>query len=388
MYNVSRTSLIAISYRRQLRLKHSDPNDRMSLRDRRRPICQAIQALSSPQQVYMPGVATFLDDIDPAIIVDAPETVKLWLPSQLPSYSRDRLCVKDLPHLEFRLRLAQAYDALDLIRHFRGAYQVLLMKNKVHLSNSQGTMTKAKSVFSTFSLKIDQAAARYRDARIALLRLDPNEQFSRWKRDLQELRRDDVRGPSREVNEKSESRQQLSWIWRTASQQNSAGINDPHLRDVMRVEWCKAIARAERFEEEVELLVEEMRRTLVFFKWTADGWERRAGERAAEPKLDGRTVAGIKAYAARQAAFYRKLIDVFIQDWYGCLELKSLGTDWLSQYSRPTTCQRRRLESNVKAYHTSTFVHVDDEDSALVNDPLSDVETSSAGDPSDFFDDL
>ena len=225
----------------------------------------------------MPGASTLLDDIDSTAVEEAPETVKLWFPSQLPPSSRDRSCVKDLPHLEFRLRVAQAFDALDLIRRFRGVYQVLLMKNQVHISGSQGTMTKAKSVFSNFTLKIEQAAARYRDARIALLRLDPNEQFGQWKEDLQELRREDVRGPSREADEPSESRHQISWIWRTASQQADAGINDPDLQAIMRVEWCKATAWAERFREEVELVIEEMKQTLLFFEWTVGNWKRLGG---------------------------------------------------------------------------------------------------------------
>jgi len=293
-----------ISCRRQLRLKRSDPDDTSSLHNRHRPISQAIQNLSSPQRVHMPGASAFLDNIDPATVAETPKTVKLWLPSQLPSNTRDKSCVKGLPRLEFRLRLAQAHDALDLIRHFRSVYQVLLMKNKVHISTSQGTMTKAKSIFSRFLFKIDRAAARYRDARVALLRLDPDERFAKWQGKLKELRREDVRGPSREVDEKSESRQQLSWIWKTASQQPDAGINDPEVQDVMRVEWCKAVARTERFEEEIKLIVEEMRWTLLFFKWTVDNWEGLGEARASEPGLDQGTVLGITAYAARQAALY------------------------------------------------------------------------------------
>ena len=78
-------------------------------------------------------------------------------------------------------------------------------------------------------------------------------------KDLKDLRREDIRGPSREEDENSESHQQISWIWQTASRQGNTGINDPDLQAVMWIEWCKATARAERFKEEVELVVEEMR---------------------------------------------------------------------------------------------------------------------------------
>ena len=43
----------------------------------------------------------------------------------------------------------------------------------------------------------------------------------------------------------------------------------------MRIEWCKAQARAKQWSEEVELLSEKMRRTLLFFQWDAAHWEER-----------------------------------------------------------------------------------------------------------------
>ena len=134
-------------------------------------------------------------------------------------------------------------------------------------------MTRTKSLFANFSFKIDQAAARYRDARIALTRLDPKERYSKWKKDLQELQWEDICGLVWEADETSKSKQKISWIWRTSSLNIKAGINDPALRNVMWTEWCKSTARAQRFEEEVEIVVEEMRRTLTFFEWTACAWE-------------------------------------------------------------------------------------------------------------------
>jgi len=156
----------------------------------------------------------------------------------------------------------------------------------------------------------------------------------------------------------------------------------------MRVEWCKATARAERFREEVELVVEEMRRTLVFFKWTADNWEQLGKARVSDPTMDEDIAAGPRAYAARKSALYQKLIDVFIQDWYESLELKSLGSDWLSNYTRPETVRRRRLPSNVVAYHSSPFLGVGDLDDALTNDPPSHPEMSTVSDPQVGFDDF
>ena len=146
----------------------------------------------------------------------------------------------------------------------------------------------------------------------------------------------------------------------------------------MRVEWCKAIARVERFEEEVELTIEEMRRTLLFFECTARDWERRGEARVGEPTMDEETTAGVRAYAARQAALYRRLVDVFVNDWYAYLDLKSLGSDWLSKYKCPEGRRRRRLQSNVTVYHPTASAHVDETYGAPTDDPPSDVETDSA----------
>ena len=160
----------------------------------------------------MPGASALLDEIDPNTITEAPETIKLWFPSQLPSVSCEGSCNLGLPHLKFHLRLAQAHDSLDLIRHLYGVYFILLVKNKVHVSSSQGTVTRTKSLFANFSFKIDQAAARYCNTCIALTRLDPKERYSKWKKDLQELQWEDICGLVWEADETSKSKREISWI--------------------------------------------------------------------------------------------------------------------------------------------------------------------------------
>jgi hypothetical protein len=51
----------------------------------------------------------------------------------------------------------------------------------------------------------------------------------------------------------------------------------------VRVEWCKARARAMHWSEEVELLQEEMRRVLQFFGWQATWWDSQREHRFIEP---------------------------------------------------------------------------------------------------------
>ena len=102
----------------------------------------------------------------------------------------------------------------------------------------------------------------------------------------------------------------------------------------MLVDWAKARERAKRFEEEVELCVEEMRRTLLFFSWKASEWERLAELRAnSDPPPPEDILQGLRAYAHRQSAMFRDMVKVFVNDWHNCLQPKGLGVDWLSGYS-------------------------------------------------------
>jgi len=143
----------------------------------------------------MPGAIDLFDNLDPSSVPERPEDIKLWLPSELPDSSCNGSCVASLPLLEFCFRHTQAFDALEEIRRLRQLYSGLIVKKQSHISSSQGTMTKSKSLFTGYNLKIQHAAARYRNTRIALGRLDPGEQFTRWKAELHELRKEDIRGP-------------------------------------------------------------------------------------------------------------------------------------------------------------------------------------------------
>ncbi|KAG1800908.1 uncharacterized protein HD556DRAFT_1430245 [Suillus plorans] len=67
----------------------------------------------------------------------------------------------------------------------------------------------------------------------------------------------------------------LSWIWVAHQADNSCTENDK-VQDCIHIEWCKARARAARWSEEVDLLLEEMRRVLVYLEWEIEAWRSRA----------------------------------------------------------------------------------------------------------------
>ncbi|KAF7289354.1 CxC2 domain-containing protein [Mycena indigotica] len=56
----------------------------------------------------------------------------------------------------------------------------------------------------------------------------------------------------------------MSWIWTAPG---AFDDEEEQLHTTMRVEWCRAMARKTRWNEEVMLLEEEMRRTLRYLQW-------------------------------------------------------------------------------------------------------------------------
>lgn len=318
----------------------------------------------------MPGCAKHLDEIDPAIMVDAPESVRLWLPSTF-STSCDTLCTPGLPLIEFRLRYAEAVDSLNLLRRLLRLVRGLSLQNQKHPSPTQRA-TRSQSVFEGMAARIAQVSARYRDTRTALRRLHPS---GGWVPFLQELKKDDIQGPSPEGDNSSQSRFIPSWIWTlrapsdppdfpafgsplpnappnqtapsstpnltAATLVDDAELTEGEIESYVLIDWAKAQERAKRYEEEVELCTEEMRRTLLFFLWSATEWERRAEHRASSGKRPPNDVfQGLRAYSLRRSAMYREMVKVFVSDWSASLKPKGLGLGWLAQYSSLITIKR------------------------------------------------
>lgn len=97
----------------------------------------------------------------------------------------------------------------------------------------------------------------------------------------------------------------------------------------MRVEWARSLARADRWEEEVLLVVEEMRRVIVFLDWKADWWE---GERSRRVKAPAAVKKGLHAYASKQADLYRTIAGQFAEEWSPYLKSYNIQVEWPDHY--------------------------------------------------------
>ena len=152
----------------------------------------------------------------------------------------------------------------------------------------------------TIQDRIDRYARRYRVARKALLSSDPR---GDWTDLYLHLTDDDNQEPMKELAEipLSDGQCTPSWIWRS----NTTTISRDKVNKDMRVEWAQCAARADRWEEEVTLLQEEMRRVVEFLEWKSGDWLTKADLRT-DP-IAPAVRSGLSAYANKQTAVYHNL---------------------------------------------------------------------------------
>ncbi|KAG1792555.1 hypothetical protein EV424DRAFT_1475756 [Suillus variegatus] len=245
---------------------HVTDNQEGKLIERSNALQRRIDSWAKMQELYMPNVAAMRisDNATAANTYSVPpaESFKLWLPSHI---GRSSPCDQSL----------QRYKD----RNLRG----------------QGANTRARNTLKAIDVRIEAAIRRYESALL-------NE--SGWQSALRPLNHQDIRSMSDLLWGESEGRRKLSWIWNMRGAGGSEKDDNGALED-MRIEWCKARARAMRWEEEVELL-------RAFLRWEAGRWDARCDEVI---PTDVEHEDGCMAYAQRQAHLRRKLAASFEALW-------------------------------------------------------------------------
>ena len=188
----------------------------------RRTLAKNIESLHFPKNLYMLGTETKIDTINPVLLANHPKNIELWLPSDLPSTSCQKQCIPGLPQLEYQLRFAQATDSLHKIHLLRWLIRPLSMKSQTHITGTQRTATRTRSIFDKTRIKLAQAVLTYRAAQEAITKLAPDEQLRPWKKLLLELNDGDVHGPGPEDSDTSTSHFTQSWVWMTALQTSTS----------------------------------------------------------------------------------------------------------------------------------------------------------------------
>ena len=96
-----------------------------------------------------------------------------------------------------------------------------------------------------------------------------------------------------------------------------------------RGDWARSHARASRWEEECQLVVEEMRRTLWFLKWKQMWWIEQTSKRV---DVTPHVRDGLNAYAAKQRSVLHKLAQSFAKVWLPILVKYQIKIDWPKEY--------------------------------------------------------
>ncbi|KAH7919139.1 hypothetical protein BV22DRAFT_1134058 [Leucogyrophana mollusca] len=285
---------------------HATDNQKTRVQQLSNALQRKIDAWASIQALYMPTVTILRSSSNVARGAkepELPEDSKLWLPSEVRTTV---VCDTRLQEYEWQLRFAQAGDALNDVRRYVRLESYLLRFKDRNL-RGQGANTRARNTLAKIDLRKRGAADRYNGARGAMKTLSGILGKVSWGAMYQELARDDIRSIHDLLEGETEGRRTLSWIWKTAGIL-SRPDSDEGLQDALRVEWCKARARATRWSEEVELLMEEKRRILAFLTWHAGWWDKQAERRAFE-RIEEKEAS--VAYARRQAALRRSLAGRF-----------------------------------------------------------------------------
>jgi hypothetical protein len=297
-----------------------------SLLEKRGVLLHQIEKWRQLQAVYMPG-ALDVGASDPASSPKAKaESIKLWLPSQLDAEDRDSICLGGIVDREKELRFAQLEDTLNDLRRARRIRYGLITFHKIQLTGEGGKIqTKSRAVVQTVQDRIDKHARRYRVARDALLCLDPRKE---WQDMYLPLAEADNRGPGKEPEEKllRDGQYALSWIWRSSA----TSVSPDEVNEDMRVEWAQSVARADRWEEEVILLREEMRRVVQFLEWRSSDWFAKADSRTGAVTSSVR--AGLSAYANKQGSVFHNIAVRFTQRWRPVLISLSLPHAWATEF--------------------------------------------------------
>ncbi|KAL1658415.1 hypothetical protein GGF50DRAFT_92641 [Schizophyllum commune] len=297
------------------------------INNRRRAFLTKQDNFEQLQRLYMPGAQAWIEsaEADSPRAVDA-EQMKLYMPSDLPASIRRMSCAEGLPEKELKLRVAQAHDFLQAIRRKLHAKQYHIVWRNEN-TTGQKKSTRARQLLQTLQDKINLDATGYRRARDAILALRGVSEAP----DFPPLLASDLRLEGEEdepdaaaiaaiaragqVNRPrhihvSTGTQKMSWIW-TATGLPDAD-KEANVVETVRCLWAKALARKERWEEEVVILQEEMRRCLRSLESESQVWRTRAD-------VDiGRGLeyaSGVRAYGLRHAEQWLAIRNHFLEGW-------------------------------------------------------------------------
>jgi hypothetical protein len=344
-----------LSYEKKVMKKYETAKQLADLEEKSGVLMRRINQWREIQLAYMPSIGSLVASTATELLsamqsgssTVAVEDISLFLPSSLCSNLQNTSGFMDLLDREVQLRIAQADDALVDIRHHLRIISGLWQFKKVNVSGTGNRPnTRMRALFNRFHHRVQGSVLCYRAARLALLAADP---AGEWKERLQDLLDADVRGPGRDDfylhepgDKASKGRHEVSWIWMVPRPKSEVetDTSEQVFDEGLRVEWSKSQERKKRWEEEVHLIQEEMRRTIVYYEWKESWWLEQEVRRSAG---DDSIQQGLAAYAQKQAYYCKCLAESFARAWLPFLESQGIIPVWRTRYSHLILAQKSAM---------------------------------------------
>jgi hypothetical protein len=269
--------------------------------------------------------------------VEHVELVNLWLPSDVPNEVRHLVVIQELIVAEFEVLQADLHDCLVSVRRYRRLY-IIVRSNTTGdwRGGSHASMqTRKRKQVSGVGEKIETSKIRYQNAWLAATRLAPD---GPWAQKFCWLEQANIRGPnvSDDISDLALSKRrrpgnillgqgtyESSWIWRIC-----VGADEPE--NSVRVQYAKTLANAERWEEELILVPEEMRRTMLSFEHMVPWWSSQVNQR---PEASAPLQDALAAHARREATIYQEHLVNFATTWLPELREAGIAPTWTSRYN-------------------------------------------------------
>ncbi|KAG1801986.1 uncharacterized protein BJ212DRAFT_1246864, partial [Suillus subaureus] len=170
---------------------------------------------------------------------------------------------------ELELRKGQANDCLERIQLALG-HKAIIYRQHFRSANSVWTGTRSKQEAQCCHIKIKKYVRSYQRARLAMERLGMDQDS--LENIYQEILPEQL-NIDKEVTEENRFGQgsdKLAWFWRVNGAKKSQ--KDAWMNEFYRMNWLKAKARWNRWEEELSLVQHEMGWTIGWFKHQEEKW--------------------------------------------------------------------------------------------------------------------
>ncbi|KII83158.1 hypothetical protein PLICRDRAFT_119732, partial [Plicaturopsis crispa FD-325 SS-3] len=228
-----------------------------------------------------------------------PEHMPLWMPSSLKSRETMDIGINSLASQERKLRQGQANDDLEELRLALG-HKSLLYRTELRHTKSKKGKTRAFGLIKRADAQVKKHLRSYRRARAALLRLGEDEDIME---EYKEIHESDLKlsGDVSHENRAGQKSDKLAWFWALPGGKKNKST---WMTEFYRVNWLRAKARYERWEEEVLIVGNEMQWTVLWFMHQKNCWIKRR-DQCGEENTNGHRI-----YAQKQIGMW----DMFIAE--------------------------------------------------------------------------